>query len=179
MKFRVELEIEIRRPAGVVFDYLADAENNPAWASEFAKVEKESDGPVGQGTVFRIWLKPPTSLKGVLRGKEELRSKHPPSESTLQWAEYEPPHSLVAQSPPLKRGAGTILTTQTFNVEEIADGETRLRVAWDREVRDVPLERIAAPLIARLIPNEIRKAQTHSLKRLKAVLEGDDAETSG
>jgi uncharacterized protein YndB with AHSA1/START domain len=179
VKFRVELETEIRRSAQEVFDYLANVENNPEWASEFAKVEKETDGDVGQGSVFRIWLKPPTSLKGVLTGNEEARSKRPPSETTLAWAEYEPPHRLVAQSPPLKRGAGTILTTQTFNVEEIAAGETRVRVSWDREVRDVPLERIAAPLIAKLIPREIRKAQTRSLQRLKAVLEGGDAETSG
>ena len=42
----------IARPPEVVFDYLADACNEPFWLPGAQAVEKTSDGPVGLGTTF-------------------------------------------------------------------------------------------------------------------------------
>jgi uncharacterized protein YndB with AHSA1/START domain len=44
---------EIRRPIADVFDYLADARNEPAWLPGARAVEKTTDGDVGRGTRFR------------------------------------------------------------------------------------------------------------------------------
>ena len=174
MKFRVELDVEIKRPVREVFDFLADVENNPKWAAEFVEVEKITDGPIGRGTTFRMILNPPTNARGVLRGKEEQRSKGPHIETTTRWLEYQELRRLVSDSPPIKRGPATIDTTQTFVFEAPDDETTRLTVSWDREVRDVPFQRLAQPIMTRLIPKEIRKAQELNLQRLKDLLESRD-----
>jgi Polyketide cyclase / dehydrase and lipid transport len=172
MKFRVELDVEIDRPIGEVFDYVANAENNPRWASEFSDVEKETEGPIREGTVFRMLLNPPTNLRGMMRGDEEQRSKGEPIPTTTKWREYNRPDRLVAESPPIKRGPGQIYTTQSFRFDALGEGATRLTAAWDREVTDVPFQRLASPFISWLIPREIRRAQVHNLQKLKALIEG-------
>src|SRR5690348_6799459 len=48
-----QAEIAINRPAEEVFDFLADARNEPRWLPGASGVEKVSDGPVGLGTRFR------------------------------------------------------------------------------------------------------------------------------
>jgi uncharacterized protein YndB with AHSA1/START domain len=45
--------VDIARPVEEVFDYLADARNEPAWLPGAERVEKLTDGPVGLGTRFR------------------------------------------------------------------------------------------------------------------------------
>jgi carbon monoxide dehydrogenase subunit G len=42
----------ITRPIEEVFDYLADARNEPRWLPGARSVAKTSEGPVGQGTTF-------------------------------------------------------------------------------------------------------------------------------
>ena len=44
-------------------------------------------------------------------------------------------------------------------------------MSWDRGVRVVPFQRRARPIMSRLIPKEIRKAQELNLQRLKDLLE--------
>lgn len=46
-------EVRIARPGEDVFDYLADARNEPKWLPGASGVTKETDGPVAQGTRFR------------------------------------------------------------------------------------------------------------------------------
>ncbi len=43
---------EIRAPREQVFDFLADARNEPGWLPGAKKVEKVGDGPVGEGSRF-------------------------------------------------------------------------------------------------------------------------------
>jgi hypothetical protein len=50
---RIEGEIVIARPVDVVFDYAADQRNEPDYNPRMVRSEKITDGPVGQGTVFR------------------------------------------------------------------------------------------------------------------------------
>ncbi len=45
-------ETTIARPIADVFDYLADARNEPTWLPGARSVEKTSKGPVGLGTTF-------------------------------------------------------------------------------------------------------------------------------
>src|SRR5690348_15824392 len=48
-----QVEIEINRPIEEVFDFLADARNEPRWLPGASGVEKVSDGLVGLGARFR------------------------------------------------------------------------------------------------------------------------------
>jgi hypothetical protein len=50
---RIEGEIVIGRPIGVVFDYVADQSNEPQYNPQMARAEKITPGPVGKGTRFR------------------------------------------------------------------------------------------------------------------------------
>jgi carbon monoxide dehydrogenase subunit G len=45
-------EATISRPPEDVFDFLADARNEPQWLPGALSVEKTSEGPVGPGTTF-------------------------------------------------------------------------------------------------------------------------------
>lgn len=50
---RIEGEMVIARPVDEVFDYAADQRNEPDYNPRMARSEKVTNGPVGQGTVFR------------------------------------------------------------------------------------------------------------------------------
>lgn len=50
---RIEGEILIDRPVGVVFDYVADQSNEPQYNPQMVRAEKITSGPVGKGTRFR------------------------------------------------------------------------------------------------------------------------------
>lgn len=175
MRFYVQLEVVIERPAADVFDFLANTENAPRWASEFARVEREDSGPIGQGTRFQIWLQPPSTLIGLLRGREEQRKKAPPAQASQWWQEYDRPRSLVAKTSPIKRGRAEVHTTQSFELEPAAAGGTHVTVTWDRDVQNVPLERLASLLMVPLITREIRRTQTEALDRLKGLVESEAA----
>lgn len=48
-----EVTIAIDRPVEVVFDFLADGENDKRFSRRILEIEKTTDGPVGVGTVYR------------------------------------------------------------------------------------------------------------------------------
>jgi hypothetical protein len=50
----VEIAVSIERPPADVWPFVSDAERLPGWPDEFEAVVKESNGPVGRGTVSRI-----------------------------------------------------------------------------------------------------------------------------
>jgi uncharacterized membrane protein len=50
MKFTVE--VEVNRPADVVFGHIADNRNEPIWNTRISKVEMTSPEPVGKGSTF-------------------------------------------------------------------------------------------------------------------------------
>jgi uncharacterized membrane protein len=51
---RVELEITIDRPVGVVLDFIADISKFTQWAENAVEAVQTSEGPVGVGTTCRI-----------------------------------------------------------------------------------------------------------------------------
>jgi uncharacterized protein YndB with AHSA1/START domain len=54
----IENSVEIGRPPGEVFDYLADPRNELEWNPKVEVMEKITDGPLGVGTQFRAkWTK--------------------------------------------------------------------------------------------------------------------------
>jgi hypothetical protein len=49
----MERTIRVERPAGEVFDFLADARNELSWNDTVLTMEKVTAGPIGAGTRFR------------------------------------------------------------------------------------------------------------------------------
>ena len=49
----VERSIKIDVPAETVFAYISDFSRHPEWADVPVKIERTSDGPVGQGSTFK------------------------------------------------------------------------------------------------------------------------------
>ena len=54
----VEIAVEIERRSEEVWTFVTNFERLPEWLEEFEAVVKESDGPIGRGTVFRYTLSP-------------------------------------------------------------------------------------------------------------------------
>src|SRR6478609_2389219 len=52
------LETLIARPPEQVWDFVSDLTRLSEWLEEFRAVVKESEGPVGKGTVFRYTIDP-------------------------------------------------------------------------------------------------------------------------
>ena len=50
---KIEGQITIGRPVEVVFDYVADQTNEPAYNPTMVRAEKDTAGPIGEGTRFR------------------------------------------------------------------------------------------------------------------------------
>ena len=50
---KIKGEITIRRPVEVVFDYVADQTNEPEYNPNMVRAEKDTAGPIGEGTRFR------------------------------------------------------------------------------------------------------------------------------
>jgi uncharacterized protein YndB with AHSA1/START domain len=46
------ISFELPEPPERVFDYIADVRNEEKWQKDLRRVEKTSDGPVGNGTTF-------------------------------------------------------------------------------------------------------------------------------
>jgi uncharacterized membrane protein len=49
---RLEKSVVINRPLGEVFEYVANFEDYPQWATEVVEAKKTSEGPLGVGTTY-------------------------------------------------------------------------------------------------------------------------------
>jgi Polyketide cyclase / dehydrase and lipid transport len=76
---RIEGEIVIERPVDEVFDFVADARNEPRYNPRMLRAEKLTPGPVGLGTRFR----------------DEFKSVGRPAEVTIEVVGYERPRRLT------------------------------------------------------------------------------------
>src|ERR1043166_9382389 len=70
---RIEGEVVIERPVEEVFDFVADARNEPRYNPRMLRAEKLTPGPIGLGTRFR----------------DEVRSVGRPAEVTIEVVGYE------------------------------------------------------------------------------------------
>jgi uncharacterized membrane protein len=146
--FRVTVTTEIERPAGPVYDFIADFTNNPEWQFGIESTEWTSEPPLGVGSTYQQTME----YKGqVIR---------------YVVVNIDPGRSVSVQS---QEGA-TIPTTVTRTVLKLNDSQCRVRV--DLEGRLSGLRRLTQPLLPRVIRKSIRA----DYRRLKRLLETEPSE---
>jgi uncharacterized membrane protein len=141
---RIEGEIAIDRPVDEVFDFVADARNEPRYNPRMARVEKLSPGPIGCGSRFRAEAASWPRTVGM----------------TIQYTTYERPRRLASS---IRMAAADIQGSLTF--DPIA-GATRMRWSWEVKLRG--RYRLVAPLVAYLG----RRGEQATRAGLKRFLEG-------
>ncbi len=151
---RVEAQAHIDRPPEQVFRFLANAENMPRWRTDLESVEKVSEGPPQEGSVFRF-----------ARVKPRL-------ESTVKWVEFEPCRLLRWQGAKERIGPGTLQFSgsHTLTPEE---GGTRVRSIFITKFGG--LLKLVGPLGSRSIKRELDA----NFKTLKQVLESEPRDPAG
>ncbi|MEL6981488.1 MAG: SRPBCC family protein [Actinomycetota bacterium] len=140
----ISATIEIDRPAGEVFDYLADMANNPQWQQGQQECRWTSEPPLGLGSTY----------------DQEARFLGRSIVSSFEVVEFEPGRRIRIVST-----AGTMPIDVTRTVEPI--GPDRCRVSA-RVAGDPPLLlRLLGPLLDRLVERSV----TGDYRRLKERLE--------
>jgi hypothetical protein len=136
-------EILIDRPVDEVFDYVADERNEPSYNPAMVRVEKLTDGPVGEGTRYRATV--------VSMGR--------PVDMLIETTTAERPATLSSVT--VMRSA-RIAGTLTFVPEHDAT-----RMTWDWDVTPTGPARILGPVITSVG----RRQEAAIWGRLKDVLE--------
>ena len=113
---------EIEAPIERVFDYVADARNEPAWLPGAQKVEKVTDGDVGLGTRF----------EGVYARAGTV---------ALEIVAFDPPHRLT-----FRADARIVRFDDEIELTSV-DGRTQLRARMLAQPKGVM--RLMGPLMAR------------------------------
>ena len=139
---RVEIEVQIERPAGTVFGFVADQTNAPRWQRGLTEVRRLTDGPPGVGTEHAFVR----TFAG--RGME----------SRNRYTEFNPDHFVEFEIPD-----GWMGGTASYRVEPTESGSCHLIARMDFHVRG-PLA-VAEPLLTRLLARDAR-ANVAALKRL-------------
>lgn len=150
----IDYDVEIGRSAHDVFEVIGDARNMPRWASEFASVEKTSEGPIGKGTTFT--------------GKFNRGNLECP----FEFEHYELDRVVGWHASPVRRGPGAIESKGTLTLEERNGGVT-LHAAWRPELHGS--YRILSPILKWMIKRE----RSTDLEKLKALLEQGTPEAPG
>ena len=122
----IEGEIVIARPAGAVFDFVADQRNEPRYNPRMVRADKLTGGPVGKGTVFRSAV--------LAMGR--------PNEMRSELTGYHRPSRLASRT---TMAQADIAGTLTFAP---VPGGTRMRWAW--VVRPKGASRLLSPVIGRI-----------------------------
>jgi uncharacterized protein YndB with AHSA1/START domain len=138
------VSVQIDRPVGEVFAFVADPANFPLWAGALVKESRQtSPGPVGAGTTF--------TQMNVLMGRRFV--------SRMRIVTYEPPHRYEYATT-----AGPIRFAGHYTFAP-ANGGTRFTSLDESEPPG--LLRYLQPLLQPLAQRQIAR----NLSRLKAVLE--------
>lgn len=77
----IERSVSIARPANEVYDYVLDMRNDLKWHTDALDVRQETEGPVGEGTVFWIKFKP---MMGVSEGTSTVTQLEPAKRIVLK-----------------------------------------------------------------------------------------------
>jgi carbon monoxide dehydrogenase subunit G len=139
---RIEVTIDVARPAEDVFAHLVDLDRLPEWQE--SAVESRADEPLAEGV--RIF--------------ECRRALGREVHSELEVTEFDRPRRLT-----LKTLKGPVKFTVDHRLAA-ADGGTRLTVV--AEGKAGRLMRLGEPMLARTVEAEMRK----DFERLKELLEG-------
>jgi uncharacterized membrane protein len=137
----------INAPTGAVFDFVADAENNPRWHEHVRETRWIDDGPTQPGRRGRQF--------GHLFGRDWA--------FVAEVVEWEPPRLVTFQVIEGYRVRTSIL------VEPAPDGASRVTLT-------VAAPRIPGPgvdaLVGRMLKAVTRGRETGDFRRLRAALEG-------
>ncbi len=144
----VESSIEIERPAGEVFAFVADQTNAPQWQDGLAEVRRVTTGPIGVGTEHAF-------VRRFAGRRIESRNR---------FTRFEPGRFVEFEIP-----EGWLTGTASYRVDQVASGGCRLTSRMDFRIRG-PLK-LVSPLLARLLAHDSRVGDT----RLKALLESMSA----
>jgi carbon monoxide dehydrogenase subunit G len=120
---RYKATVETPRPPAEVFDYLADFSTAAEWDPGTVSSERLDEGPVGEGTQFR--------LVASFLGRE--------TELTYRIVEYEPPNAVTF------RGENSTVVSLDRITFEPFDGGTRL--FYDADLKLKGPMRLADPLL--------------------------------
>ncbi len=145
MALDISREIEVGRPPGEVFDYLAHGENMPSWMDEFVEVRQLSEGPPARGTTYSYKMK---------RG----------ADSTFEWTQFEPSRKLAWHGPPAGSGLARVEPQGNWTLEP-SGGGTLVRMTMNPELHGIM--KLFGPVMAR----QIRKGSEDDFQRLKANIE--------
>ena len=145
---RTNASIEIDRPAGVVFAYVADMSKNPTWQAGQERCTWTTEPPIRVGSTYDQVAH---FLGRTIR-------------SSFEVTEFDPPHSIRIVST-----AGTMPIDVTRTVEAI--DENRSRVTAD-VVGDPPgAMKLLGPVLRWMVSSSVRK----DYRRLKDLLETPSA----
>lgn len=147
---RVDGEIFIVRPVGVVFDYVADQSNEPQYNPRMVRAEKLTPGPAGKGTRFR------SAVASTGRTAEML----------IEFTGYDRPTRLASATTMQQAEISYTLTFQP------AASGTRMR--WSGQMRPKGAVKLLGPPIAWMG----RRQEQRIWASLKQHLEAAPAETA-
>jgi uncharacterized membrane protein len=138
--------IEINRPPGEVFAYVAELDHLGEWQDAIVSVRKDPAGPTRLGTRAIELRKTPVGTREVVS----------------DIVEYDPPRRIVV------RGVtGSVRATVTVTVEAI-DGGMRTKVTVVEEFSGSGIGKLLVPLARRSARANVPRENA----RLKAILEG-------
>lgn len=139
---KIENSIVINRPVDEIFEFMANAENNPQWQSGTQEAVKTSEGPIGVGTTF-------TSVSRLL-GKR--------LESVVEYTAYEPNKRVAG-----KVTSGPVPFQFETTFEPAAEGGTKVTGGGEGDVGG--FFKLAEPLVARMLKRQF-DANNANLKDL-------------
>jgi uncharacterized protein YndB with AHSA1/START domain len=143
----VIVEVEIERPASVVWSFVSDVERISEWLGEFEATGKESDGPTGVGTVVRYTLQP-----GHRSG-------------TFEIVEWDPPRRLAWDGPPLRWAGGGARPRGSHELAPAGEGRTLLVSRYQPELSGTNV------LLGPYLKRWLRRRRLADAQTLKASLE--------
>jgi uncharacterized protein YndB with AHSA1/START domain len=147
----VTVEVDIDRPASAVWSFLADVERMPEWLGEFEAATKESDDPMGVGTVIRYTIRP-----GHRSGTFEL-------------VEWDPPRRVAWDGPALRLAGGGTRPRGSHTLDPLGHDRTRLVSRYEPELTGTNV--LLRPYLARWL----RRQRSVDAQALKAAVEADAA----
>ena len=144
----ISTSIDIERPAGDVFAFVADVRNNPAWQRGQRSCTWTSEPPVGVGSSY--------DQHARFLGKDVVTS--------FEVVEHDPPHRIAWRS---TAGSFPLRITRTVDPR----GAVRSRFTEHVDGDPQGFFRVAEPVLRPLARRAIRR----DFRRLKAALEGAGA----
>lgn len=139
-------EIVIKQPLEVVFDFVADARNEPLYNPHIHRAEKISVGPIGPGTFFT----------------NETRSMGTTTGWTIEIMAYERPRHLASSI------HSSVMNIYGNFMFDSVEGASRMRWSW--EIKPHGLFRLAGPWLKR----NGQRLEERNWENLKYYLEARD-----